>query len=118
MAQAVEGILEDADVTLGRQPVEHDAEKQNRHDAEPEVGDGDAADRNERGQGIGRAAALIFAREGANVICTDVDAEGNQQAVVLELGKKIVRTTLAGLSARSGLKVEFEDEKAREALGR
>ncbi len=46
------------------------------------------------------------------------DAEGNQQAVVLELGKKIVRTTLAGLSARSGLKVEFEDEKAREALGR
>jgi len=46
------------------------------------------------------------------------DAEGNQQAVVLELGKKIVRTTLAGLSARSGLKVEFENEKAREALGR
>ena len=44
------------------------------------------------------------------------DAEGNQQAVVLELGKKIVRTTLAGLSARSGLKVEFEDERAREAL--
>ncbi len=46
------------------------------------------------------------------------DAEGNQQAVVLELGKKIVRTTLAGLSARSGLKVEFEDERAREALSR
>ena len=46
------------------------------------------------------------------------DAEGNQQAVVLELGKKIVRTTLAGLSARSGLKVEFEDERAREALNR
>lgn len=46
------------------------------------------------------------------------DAEGNQQAVVLELGKKIVRTTLAGLSARSGLKVEFEDERAREALRR
>jgi NAD(P)-dependent dehydrogenase (short-subunit alcohol dehydrogenase family) len=31
--------------------------------------------------GIGRAAALIFAREGANVICTDVDAEGNQRTV-------------------------------------
>ena len=46
------------------------------------------------------------------------DAEGNQQAVVLELGKKIVRTTLTGLSARSGLKVEFEDERAREALNR
>ena len=44
------------------------------------------------------------------------DVEGNQQAVVLELGKRIVRTTLAGLSARSGLKIEFENEKAREAL--
>lgn len=29
--------------------------------------------------GIGRAAALAFAREGANVICTDIDAEGNQR---------------------------------------
>ena len=26
--------------------------------------------------GIGRATALIFAREGANVVCGDIDAEG------------------------------------------
>jgi FlaA1/EpsC-like NDP-sugar epimerase len=26
--------------------------------------------------GIGRATALIFAREGANVVCADIDAEG------------------------------------------
>ncbi len=45
-----------------------------------------------------------------------IDVEGNQQAAVFELGKKIVRTTLAGLEARSGLKVEFEDEKARRAI--
>ena len=47
-----------------------------------------------------------------------IDVEGNQQAAVFELGKKIVRVTLAGLEARSGLKVEFEDEKARAALNK
>jgi hypothetical protein len=41
------------------------------------------------------------------------DSEGSQQAVVLELGKDIVRTTLVGLEAQTGLKVEFEDEEAR-----
>src|SRR5215470_7289274 len=29
--------------------------------------------------GIGRAAALIFAREGANVVCADVDGDGNRE---------------------------------------
>ena len=29
--------------------------------------------------GIGRAAALIFAREGANVVCTDVNEKGVEQ---------------------------------------
>ena len=47
-----------------------------------------------------------------------IDVEGNQQAAVFELGKKIVRTTLAGIEARSGLKVDFEDEKARRALNK
>ncbi len=32
--------------------------------------------------GIGRATALIFAREGANVICADVNASGAQQTAV------------------------------------
>ncbi len=41
------------------------------------------------------------------------DSGGEQQAVVLELGKDIVRTTLVGLEAQTGLKVEFEDEEAR-----
>jgi hypothetical protein len=42
-----------------------------------------------------------------------LDAAGGQQAVILELGKDIVRTTLAGLEAQTGLQVEFEDEEAR-----
>lgn len=31
--------------------------------------------------GIGRATALIFAREGANVVCADIDAEGVESVV-------------------------------------
>jgi NAD(P)-dependent dehydrogenase (short-subunit alcohol dehydrogenase family) len=31
--------------------------------------------------GIGRAAALIFAREGANVVCADINAEGVRETV-------------------------------------
>lgn len=42
-----------------------------------------------------------------------LDAGGEQQAVILELGKDIVRTTLAGLEAQTGLEIEFEDEEAR-----
>ncbi|MEZ5365847.1 MAG: hypothetical protein R2748_26820 [Bryobacterales bacterium] len=46
------------------------------------------------------------------------DADGEQQAAVFELGKKIVRSTLAGLEARTGLEVDFENEQARQAARR
>lgn len=46
-----------------------------------------------------------------------VDDDGRQQAAVFELGKKIVRTTIAGLEARTGLRVEYEDEQAKRAAG-
>lgn len=46
------------------------------------------------------------------------DAEGRQQAAVFELGKKIVRSTLAGLEARTGLLVDYESEEARRAAKR
>ncbi len=42
-----------------------------------------------------------------------LDADGKQQAIVLELGKSIVRTTLASLEARTGKKIEFQDDDAR-----
>ena len=47
-----------------------------------------------------------------------LDREGAQQAAVFELGKKIVRTTLAGLEARTGLLVDYESEEARRAARR
>ena len=44
-----------------------------------------------------------------------LDEQGQQQAMVLELGKNIVRTTLASLEARTGKRIEYQDEEARKA---
>jgi len=41
------------------------------------------------------------------------DGDGAQQAAVFELGKDVVRVTLATLEARTGRKIEYEDEEAR-----
>ena len=46
------------------------------------------------------------------------DEAGEQQAAVFELGKKTVRSTLAGLEARTGVRVEYENEQARQAARR
>lgn len=43
------------------------------------------------------------------------DADGKEQATVFELGKDIVRTTLPILEARSGKKIEYQDEEAKKA---
>ena len=47
-----------------------------------------------------------------------IDSDEEQQVAVFELGKKIVRTTLAGLEARTGLRIEYQDEEARKASKR
>lgn len=44
-----------------------------------------------------------------------VDANEKQQAAVFEIGKDAIRTTLAALEARTGRKVEYEDEEARKS---
>lgn len=41
------------------------------------------------------------------------DDNDKQQAAVFELGKNTVRVTLASLEARTGRKIDYEDEEAR-----
>ncbi len=43
------------------------------------------------------------------------DADGKQQAVVLEVGKSDIRQLLVSLEARTGRRVEYQDEEARKA---
>lgn len=44
-----------------------------------------------------------------------LDEQDKQQAVVLELGKDIVRVTLSSLEARTGRKIEYQDDEARKS---
>jgi hypothetical protein len=43
------------------------------------------------------------------------DAQGQQQAMVLQVGKGEIRTLLVSLEARTGRRVEYQDEEARKA---
>ena len=43
------------------------------------------------------------------------DDQDKQHAAVFELGKAIVRTTIVTLEARTGRKVEYEDDEARKS---
>jgi hypothetical protein len=41
--------------------------------------------------------------------------DGKQQAMVFQVDKSNIRTTLVSLEARTGLRVEYQDEEARKA---
>ena len=43
------------------------------------------------------------------------DDQDKQHAAVLELGKSIIRTTIATLEARTGEKVDYQDDEARKS---
>jgi hypothetical protein len=43
------------------------------------------------------------------------DAQDKQHAAIFELGKSTVRTTIATLEARTGKKVDFQDDEARKS---
>ena len=43
------------------------------------------------------------------------DDQGKQQALVFQVDKSIIRATLVSLEARTGLKVQYQDEEARKA---
>jgi hypothetical protein len=80
----------------------------------------------EYGQKAGRRLALaltlsplfLLSRRRRHYLTIGYLSEGGvQEAAVFELGKKIVRSTLAGLEARTGLLVDYENESARRAAG-
>ncbi len=45
------------------------------------------------------------------------DANGRQQALVFQVGKGDVRGVLAGLEAKTGRRVEYQDDEARKGKG-
>jgi hypothetical protein len=44
-----------------------------------------------------------------------VDANAKEQAMVLKVGKGDIRTLLVSLEARTGRRIEYQDEEARKA---
>jgi hypothetical protein len=44
-----------------------------------------------------------------------VDSEGKQQVLILRVEKGDIRSVLAGLEARTGRRVEYQDDEARKA---
>lgn len=74
----------------------------------------------EYGQKVGRRGGIvsrwvITKKRKHYLTISYKDENGQDQAAVLELGKDIVRVTLATLEARSGHKIEYEDEDARKS---
>jgi NAD(P)-dependent dehydrogenase (short-subunit alcohol dehydrogenase family) len=68
--------------------------------------------------GIGRATALAFAREGANVVVADVSEEGNQETSrqIEELGGRRALAVRCDVSRAEDVKAALD--KALEAFGR
>lgn len=44
-----------------------------------------------------------------------MDEDGNHQAILFRIDKNAIRAALVGLEARTGLKVQYQDEEARKA---
>ena len=58
------------------------------------------------GRGIGRAAAIVFAREGANVVCTDLNIEAAERTShhVIQMGSKAIHLQ-CDVTERNKLKI-------------
>jgi 3-oxoacyl-[acyl-carrier protein] reductase len=66
--------------------------------------------------GIGRAAALIFAREGANVVCADVNEDGARQTAEQIAGQK-GKALAVGVDVTSRAQVDDMVAQAIRAFG-
>lgn len=59
---------------------------------------------------------LLFSKKRKHFVTIGYKGEdGKEQVAVFELGKDIVRTTLPILEARSGKKIEYQDEEAKKS---
>lgn len=59
---------------------------------------------------------LLFSKKRKHFITIGYkDADDKEQVAVFELGKDIVRTTLPIIEARSGKKIEYQDEDAKKS---
>lgn len=59
---------------------------------------------------------LLFSKKRKHFVTIGYKGEdGKEQVAVFELGKDIVRTTLPILEARSGKKLEYQDEEAKKS---
>ena len=59
---------------------------------------------------------LLFSKKRKHFVTIGYkDDEGKEQVAVFELGKDIIRTTLPILEARSGKKIEYQDEEAKKS---
>jgi predicted DNA-binding WGR domain protein len=59
---------------------------------------------------------LLFSKKRKHFLTVGFqDDNDKQQAAVFELGKDIVRTTLASLEARTGKKIDYQDDEARKS---
>jgi hypothetical protein len=59
---------------------------------------------------------FLIAKKRSHFVTIDyVDSEKKQQAVVLEVGKGDIRQLLVSLEARTGRRVEYQDDEARKA---
>ncbi len=77
-----------------------------------------------RAQGVGELAAallispvLLLSKSRKHFVTLGyVDGDGKQQVMVIRVEKGDIRSVLAGLEARTGRRIEFQDEEARKAI--
>ncbi len=59
---------------------------------------------------------LILSKKRAHFLTVGYkDEDGHQQALVFRVDKSAIRSLLVSLEARTGLKIQFQDEEARKA---
>jgi hypothetical protein len=59
---------------------------------------------------------LLFSKKRKHFITIGYkDSEGKEQAAVYEIGKDVIRTTLAVVEARSGKKIVYQDDEAKKS---